>query len=127
MKKDKKDTILIYTDAINMAVYRALEYSELGELMLALFEYNNGKEKNESDFSNEELYDLYTEYKEKVDDNNKKFQSKKARNERYQAKKNAENNKELEEPTIQIDNLTEETGPQENNEERFVGFLHPRY
>ena len=102
MKKDKKDTILIYTDAINMAVYRALSYSELGELMLALFEYNNGKEKNESDFSNEELYDLYTEYKEKVDDNYKKYQIKKARNERYQAKKNAENKEVVEEPIIKV-------------------------
>ena len=96
---EKKNTILIYTDAINMAVYRGLEKSDLGELMLALFDYSNGKEKNEKDFSSRDLYDLFIEYKKKVDDNEEKYKNRKERNKRYNDKKKAEKlDKKAEEP-----------------------------
>mgnify|MGYP003445262051 FL=1 len=114
-----KNTILIYTDAINMAAYRGLEPKDFKELFMGLFEYSNGVEKTETSFSSKDIYDLFVGYKTKIDLNNDKYEKRKERNKRYYEKNKTSISKK--------DNLTEETGPQENNEERFVGFLHPRY
>ena len=77
MNKKKKNTILIYTDAINMAAYRSLSPEEFKEMFMALFDYVNGKDKDESDFSSEDIYEMYKGYKDKVIANEKKYETQK--------------------------------------------------
>lgn len=98
-----KNTILFYTDAINMMVYKSLEPNDFKELFMGLLEYNNGIEKTESSFSSKEVYDLFVGYKNKIDINEKKYENRKERNKRYYEshKTTITPNKEFEKPSIE--------------------------
>lgn len=98
-----KNTILFYTDAINMMVYKSLAPNEFKELFMGLLEYNNGIEKTESSFSSKEVYDLFVGYKNKIDINEKKYENRKERNKRYYESHKATitPNKEFEKPSIE--------------------------
>lgn len=73
----KKDEIEIYTDAISMAVYRSMEPKDFKEFFLALFK------ESKPEFSDENLYDVFDEYKKKVDADKDKYEKEKARKKKY--------------------------------------------
>lgn len=110
---ERKNTILVYRDDDNLAIYDSLEPALFKEFFMKYFKYRSGDTVNSNDFSNPLLFSIFKLYQSKIDANENKWLKK--------AKTAAENGKKGGRP--KKEETIKEEEPQVEND--FSGFLNP--